>query len=74
MKYHTETLSLIVKPEGEPIFSEMATRVYLEDEAAGPFVVVEQQVGKISINPEEWEELKAAIDTMMEKCKRLEGK
>jgi hypothetical protein len=66
--YETLIGSLIVVPVGDPIFSEMATEVKLVDEAAGLFVEVEQHgqadVGKISINPEEWLPLRAAIDQM----------
>lgn len=42
MKYETITKSIMVKPPQEPIFSELATEIYLEDEAAGLFVVIEQ--------------------------------
>jgi hypothetical protein len=66
--YETLIGSLIVVPVGDPIYSEMATEVKLVDEAAGLFVEVEQRgradVGKISINPEEWPALRAAIDQM----------
>lgn len=65
--------SLIVLPECDPIFSERATTVRLQDEAAGLFVEVEQHgrndVGKISIDPDEWVELRAAIDRMIEIAK-----
>ena len=64
--------SMIVLPEGQPIYSEMATTVRLQDEAAGPFVEVEQHgradIGKIAIDPEEWPTLRAAIDKMIEAC------
>ena len=63
-------------PEGEPIFSEMATTVEIVDEAGGEFLEVRQQCGKmtkadlmISINPEEWPMLRAAIDVMVAKCR-----
>ena len=33
--YETRTLSLIVLPEGESIFSEMATEIKIQDGAGG---------------------------------------
>jgi len=70
--YRTRVTRLLVLPSGEPAFSEMATSVEIDDEAAGEFVVVEQHgrsdLGKIAINPEEWPALRAAIDRMIQEC------
>lgn len=70
--YRTRTMSLLVVPHGEPAFSEMATTVEIEDEAAGEFVIVSQvgrvDLGKIAINPEEWPALRAAINRMVRAC------
>lgn len=69
MNYETQPYSLIVKPKNEPIYSEMATIIRIDDEAAGPFVVVEQhgreEVGKIAIDWEEWPHIREAIDRLM---------
>lgn len=74
MTYHTRTLSIMVKPEDEPIFSEMATTITIENEAGGEFVVVSQHgtpdMGKIAINPNEWPVLREAIDRMISECKQ----
>ena len=74
--YETRTLSIIVLPEGESIFSEMATTITIEDEAGGEFVVVEQSAhvdaGKIRIDSTEWPALRAAIDRMILECRPLE--
>ena len=48
MTYHCKIHSLIIKPEGEPIFSEQATIIGIEDEAAGVFFTIEQDGGKVS--------------------------
>ncbi len=73
--YKTIIDSLTVLPEGDPIFSEMATKIYLEDEAAGLFVIVEQNgrtdIGKIQINEEEWPHIRKAIDRMIADCVKL---
>ncbi len=72
MKYITRKTQITVLPEGEPLFSEMATTVSITDEAGGEYVEVEQEgklVGKIRINPEEWPALRAVIDSMIADCK-----
>ena len=70
----TRTTAVTVLPEGEPIFSEMATTVSIDDLAGGEFVEVEQasgaQPGKIIINPEEWPELREAINRMINGCQK----
>lgn len=72
MKYITETTTIILRPETEPIYSDQATEIQIIDEGAGRFVEVSQTssgCGKIGIDPEEWEHLKTAIDKMIEACK-----
>ena len=70
MSFETRTLALAVMPEGEPIYQERATRVAIDDECGGEFVVVEQgDGGKISVDPNEWPTLRAAIDRMVAECR-----
>ena len=69
--YSTRTMSIVVLPDGEPSFSEMATLIEITDEAGGEFVQVTQQIGKIAINPEEWPELRKAINLMIRECRDL---
>lgn len=74
--YETRTLSLIVKPASEPVFSEYATTVSIADEAGGPFVEVTQrgrELGKVAISPGEWPHLRAAIDRMIAECATMEA-
>jgi len=71
MKYETRLYGLIVKPEGEPIFSEQATIISIDDEAAGVFFTLEQNGGmsgskKVLITSEEWPVISAAVDRMIE--------
>jgi hypothetical protein len=59
-------------PEGEPIFSDHATHIEIEDEAAGEFVVVKQLqegYGKIGISPEDWPAIRKAIDKLVKACR-----
>lgn len=73
MNYETRVTAVIVAPVGESTFSEMATMVSIEDDAAGEYVVVRQDgridFGKIAIDQAEWPALRAAIDSMIEKCR-----
>lgn len=69
-KWHTVTTELVVKPVKEPIFSEMATRIRLEDEASGCFVILEQPEGNIhrkgvAISDAEWPLIQQAVHTML---------
>lgn len=69
---------MTVVPEGEPIFSELATRIEIADEADGEFVTITQSglvdFGKIAISPHEWPRMRAAINKMIAECKKWESK
>lgn len=70
--YETRTIAVIVAPPRETIFSESATTVNIEDDAAGEFVVVSQNLDgydKIAITPEEWPAIRAAIDALVADCR-----
>ena len=60
---------LHVLPEGEPLFSEQAFTVEIDDEAGGEFVVVHDCEGKIRLNAEEWPALCNAINQMVKECR-----
>lgn len=72
MQYEIITKSFMVKPPDEPIFSEIATEIMLEDEAAGLFVSIIQRHGdgeqKVSICKEEWPLIRQAVDDLMTVC------
>lgn len=66
---------LTVLPEGDPIFSENATHVTIEDEASGEYVRLTQYSdnadnGEVNINPEEWPAIRDAINTMVVACRK----
>jgi hypothetical protein len=55
-------------PEGEPIFSEMAYSIEIDDEAAGEFIAVtdlSDRGGTVRIDFSQWESLKSAVDKMV---------
>lgn len=68
----TRTTQLTVAPEGEPIFSELAYTVTIDDQAAGEYVVVQamdEGGGKIDIDPAYWPAIRDAIDKMVKECR-----
>lgn len=71
-QYITRTTQLTVLPKDDATYSELATTITITDYAAGEFVVVAQDnddYGKIAINPEEWPNLRAAINRMIKECR-----
>ena len=64
---------LMIKPKGQPIFSEQATTIRLADEAAGNFIEIVQQRANherqgehvIQLTLEEWREIRPAIERML---------
>ena len=74
MTYETRVTRLTVLPKGVPTYSEAATHVEIEDEAAGEFVVVRQcsarvKPGEVRIGSEDWSALRDAIDRMIADCR-----
>lgn len=65
------TTQLTVTPEGEPIFSERAYTIGIDDHGAGEFVTVSSNAvssGALAIDKTEWPALRDAIDFMVEEC------
>jgi hypothetical protein len=72
-EYHIITSAMIVKPKTEPTFSEQATTVGIDDEAAGPFVFISQPTGphgenKVAICRDEWPWIREAVEKMLMVC------
>ena len=56
MEYKTTITQVAVhKSNDSPVFGESATRIKLEDEGAGGYLVIEQDGGSIRLDPEELE-------------------
>jgi hypothetical protein len=73
IKYEIRTTKVVVVPEGEPIFGELATSIEIEAESeAYEFLVVKQDLitGAVRIDPQEWPVIRAAIDDMIGRCRR----
>lgn len=70
MKYTQTIKSILVYPEGEPWFHELATEVYLDDEGAGHFIVLKQspdnpERGEVRIEPEELDLIYSAAKQLL---------
>lgn len=72
-EYITHTTRVVLLPKGEPIFSERATTVEIDDEAGREYVTVSQDTrdgfGKIAIEPAEWPALRELIEKMIGDCR-----
>jgi hypothetical protein len=67
---------MTVLPVGESLFSERATVISIEDEAAGEYIKITQQTDAtfesnqtVSFDPDEWEEVKGVVDQMFKDIK-----
>ena len=73
--FTTIVTSMTVLQRGRKLYDETVTRVTLDDEGAGAFVVVDQDSGssegRIQISPEEWPELRRAIDALINVAKGM---
>jgi hypothetical protein len=68
---------MTIAPEGEEIFSEMATDICIDDDSAGEYIVIKQSTrndSNIAINSEEWDIIKATIDQMFAEMKVHQSK
>jgi hypothetical protein len=70
LEYETRITRLTVNKTNEPIFSELATHIQIEDEAAGEFISIRQysdhpKAGVVNITAEEWPHIKAAIEQLL---------
>lgn len=71
-KYHTIP-SFTIKPENESMFSERVTRVSIQDEGGGCFIVVTQEPDyggeqEVRIDIEEWPNIREAINKLVPFC------
>jgi hypothetical protein len=72
----TRSVKWIVGPVDESVYSDELTSVEILDEGAGEFVQISQRIAlivreKIKISPEEWPELRNAIDQAIKMCKEM---
>ena len=54
-------IAWIVAPDGEPIYSEKAIKISVDDEGGGEFIAIAQGDGEIRIDLEEWPSIEEAV-------------
>ena len=74
--YETRVTQMTVLPTNEPIFSERATAIAIEDEAAGEYVTITQhhegEGAKILIEEGDWPLIRQAVNSMLVEIKERE--
>lgn len=68
--YTTRPVAWIVGQSDEPMFCEQITRIELEDQGAGEYVVISQCTTehgeqRISVEASDWPAIRAAIDAAL---------
>ena len=72
MSYVKIVTEVAVVIEGCELYDEATTRVRIDDEGGGEFVVVSQCIGKssqIKLDPHEWPAVRETIDETMARCR-----
>ena len=63
--YKTTITQVTIHKSGDsPVFGESATRIKLEDESCGVYLIIEQDGGSITLDPEE-------LDLIIVEAKKL---
>ena len=77
MTYRTITTQRRVIPSGKTMDDEGVTIIGMDDEGGGAFVTVRQEeqlnTNEIRIDPDEWPAVRAAINLMVQKYKKMDG-
>ena len=78
MNYENRVTEITILPANEPLFCERATKVRIDDEAAGEFLIVSQchdsiKPGEIAIESDEWPAIRDVIDSMVAKLRKEES-
>lgn len=68
MSLRSRVTKRVLLPDGEPLYSESAIVVEIQDDAAGEFVEVTQKDAKFSVDPDEWPRLRAVLNRMIKEC------
>ena len=74
--YETRITGITILPQGATIYSQMATRIEIEDESGGEYVVISQDSesfqGKIGITNDEWPAIRDAVEMMLAEIAKRE--
>ena len=70
--YKIRVTQISIMPRDEPIFSEQCTTITILDEAAGEFLEVSQEGGKLRFDAEEWPHVRDAVEKMFKLCRNYD--
>jgi len=71
IKHESRVTEITILPVNSPIYSELATQIKIEDEAAGEFIVLKQEQGKISFTAEEWPLIRKEVNSMVKRLRNI---
>jgi len=72
MTYETRTTKMIVAVKGQQIFDDSVTEIEIVDEAAGEFLEISQEGGKLRFDLEEWPHVRDAVEKMFKLCRNYD--
>jgi hypothetical protein len=72
MNYETRTTKMIVGVKNQQIFDDSVTEIEIVDEAAGEFLEISQEGGKLRFDPEEWPHVRDAVEKMFKLCRNYD--
>jgi hypothetical protein len=71
-RYETRVVKVMIAKESDPVFSEHAVFAEIEDGGGGEYIKLSQletEEGGIEIGVDNWDEVKAAVDFLIEDIK-----
>ncbi|WP_252178364.1 hypothetical protein [Endozoicomonas sp. 4G] len=72
-KYECRATQYSVSRRGDPIYADGTTRIDIDDESGGEFIVLAQSSlhrdARITIDPAEWPLVRKAIDRLVKACR-----
>ena len=77
-EYITRKLKIAILPKGDPIFSEQATIIEIEGEAAGEYLAISQEPANVKHQKQilvetcDWSQIRDGIEMMIEEIKKHE--
>jgi hypothetical protein len=63
---------MIVVVKGEQIFDDSVTEIEIVDDAAGEFLEVSQEGGKLRFDAEEWPHVRDTVEKMFKLCRNYD--
>ena len=72
MTYETRTTKMIVGVKNQQIFDDSVTEIEIVDEAAGEFLEISQEGGKLRFDADEWVYVREAVEKMFKLCRNYD--